>query len=133
MSANEKSFVIIDDDPINNLICQKIISLTLPGAEIWTFTDPEAGLAHIQSRFQTGSCNRALLFLDINMPSLTGWEVLDLIHGNAGLAHDNVRIYMLSSSVDLNDQEKARENPLISGYLTKPLTQNKFLALTDSF
>ena len=58
------------------------------------------------------------------MPEMNGWEVLDVIAGTtSGKLPTNVRIYVLSSSINTTDKLKAYSNPLVSGYFEKPLLQ----------
>ena len=52
MSDPPVHFMIIDDDPVNNLICRKIIGNTLPETTISVFTDPETALGYIESRYK---------------------------------------------------------------------------------
>jgi CheY-like chemotaxis protein len=63
-----------------------------------------------------------ILFLDIRMPEMTGFELLDkLLQAYPIEAIKKMRIFMLTSSLDENDNQKAADNPLIEGYLGKPL------------
>src|ERR1035437_2246217 len=91
-------FIVIDDDHINNMICHRIIELTIPGAVIQIFSDPGKGLEYIQSAYSGSDAKDAILFLDINMPYLNGWEVLDRFNLFPDLVKENVKIFMLSSS-----------------------------------
>ncbi len=118
-------FLVIDDDPINNMICNRMIQLSLAVSSVQTFTDPGEGLAHIQVKYAAGKAKKTILFLDINMPSMTGWEVLDKFSGFASEVQDKVKIFMLSSSVDPHDIERASSNTLVAGYITKSLSQAK--------
>ena len=122
---NSNDFIIIDDDPINNMICTRIIQLKFPQARVKTFTSPEKGLEYVLDSYDTDGIDKATLFLDINMPVLSGWDVLDRFRDSAGSVQNRVSIYMLSSSVDGHDKEKADGNGLVSGYVTKPLSQIK--------
>ncbi len=118
-------FLIIDDDPISNIISAKIIKLTIGGSLVQTFTDPQKGLEYIQSRYEMERDEKAILFLDINMPFMTGWEVLDRFNNFPGTVKEHITIFMLSSSVDKQDEQRAGSNSLVSGYITKSLSQQK--------
>jgi CheY-like chemotaxis protein len=115
-------FILIDDDPINNMICEQVIQEVLPEAEILSFTDPETGLSHIHSVYEVPAASNAIIYLDINMPTLSGWEVLDKFNAFPPSVKENVRIFMLSSSIDPQDKQRANENPSVNGYIEKPLT-----------
>ena len=122
--ATLPDFLVIDDDPVNNKICNRIIQLTIAGSAVKTFTDPGEGLEHILANYEN-SGTKAILFLDINMPSMTGWDVLAKFDGFTSNIKDRVMIFMLSSSVDPQDIERARRNSLVTGYVTKSLSKDK--------
>ena len=64
-----------------------------------------------------------VIFLDLNMPVLNGWEFLDKY---VELFHErNDKIIILSSSIDFLDRQKAKLYELVSGFLEKPLTMDK--------
>ncbi len=118
-------FLVIDDDPVNNKICNRIIQNTIAGSAVKTFTDPAEGLEHIRANYENSDGTKAILFLDINMPSMTGWDVLAKFEGFTNEVKDRVKIFMLSSSIDPQDIERASGNPLVTGYVTKSLSKDK--------
>jgi len=126
---SKKDFIIIDDDPINNMICFKVIELTVPESEVRTFTSPEKGVDHLLATYGSGADKHAILFLDINMPTLTGWDVLQKMESFPAVAQDHIKVFMLSSSVDQQDRERANRHHLVAGYITKPLSQAKLTAI----
>lgn len=121
-------FLIIDDDPSNNLLCKISIQRVIPGADVVSFTIPEKGIAYIQDEYTANPVPTAL-FLDINMPSLTGWEVLNEFEKIRPLIKDNFTVHILSSSVDPADKERAANNHFVLGYLEKPLSKDTLKAL----
>lgn len=122
----KRRYLIVDDDRANNMLCQIILKKTFEGAEIISFEDPRAAIDYIQNKYSdsTGS-QSTVLFLDINMPDLTGWEFLDIFKNFDEAIRKQFTIYMLSSSVDSKDKTLASENPLVEGYIEKPLTREK--------
>jgi CheY-like chemotaxis protein len=96
-------FIIVDDDATNNLICK--------------YT-----LRRIVTEYTLSSDLATILFLDINMPSMTGWEFLNLFQEFDETVRRQFRIYMLSSSVNELDRQQAEANPLVAGFISKPLT-----------
>ncbi|MCF2505439.1 response regulator [Dyadobacter sp. CY107] len=115
-------FIVVDDDPLNNLVCNHIILKVDPDAKITLFTNPEKALEMVQTFGESSEKGDFVLFLDVNMPSMSGWEFLDAFESLDEKIHERFRIYMLSSSIDQGDIEKAAVNPFVRGYYPKPLS-----------
>ncbi|MBD3637597.1 MAG: response regulator [Crocinitomicaceae bacterium] len=64
-----------------------------------------------------------IIFLDLNMPIMDGWEFLDEKESKA-LCND-AKIYLLTSSLHPNDKRKAQNYSCITSYIEKPLTKEK--------
>ncbi|MHA7129141.1 response regulator [Algoriphagus namhaensis] len=128
--AHFKNILLVDDDPINNLINKRILSKVELGEDIHEFLSGGEALKKLESLSQGDG--DVLLFLDINMPLMNGWEFLD--HYNELFPERNDRIIILSSSIDFQDRIKSQEYDVVSGFLEKPLTidkiQNHFDSLT---
>ncbi|WP_159431412.1 response regulator [Wenyingzhuangia marina] len=117
------SFILIDDDNISNFINERIIRIEYPEAEVTHYTNPVKGLEFILNHLT----KKSFLFLDINMPEMTGWEFIEQINQAELSVKQNLQIYMLSSSVEPSDLEKVKTNENIIGFIEKPLTTT-FLA-----
>ncbi|WP_221393804.1 two-component system response regulator [Dyadobacter sp. NIV53] len=115
-------FIVVDDDSFNNLVCKYTILKYDASADIQLFTDPEKALAVIREEF--GNITEGLdtvLFLDINMPIMSGWEFLNEFETYSQNIHRQITIYILSSSIDPGDKIKADGNTFVKGYYPKPL------------
>ena len=53
---------------------------------------------------------------------MTGWQFLERLENEGAVVSERLLIYILSSSVDIADKEKAEVNPHIKDYIMKPLT-----------
>jgi response regulator RpfG family c-di-GMP phosphodiesterase len=127
MSANLK-YIIVDDDPFNNTIYSMVIKNALGEADIKTFTIPEEGLAFIQKKYVK---SHTIVFLDINMPTLTGWEFLEQYEKFSEEVKMQINIYILSSSVDQRDVNKANENKYVKGFISKPLDFETVISIAE--
>jgi len=112
-----KNVLLIDDDPINNLICRKKLHKAHQHLSIVEFTLARKGLEYLQQ----AQIEINLLLLDINMPDLNAWQFLD------GLvkASISVPVVIITSSIDQEDMERANNYKMIVGYVIKPVTDDK--------
>lgn len=115
-------FMVVDDNRTNNLICEYAIRKFSAEAEVELFTEPEVALDKIKNEYRHDKNDLTVLFLDINMPSMTGWDFLEALKDLSEEVQKSFLIYILTSSVDERDKEKARINPLVTGFYSKPLT-----------
>ena len=111
-------FILIDDDPISNLIHRKIIETTCkdPSTEIILFSCAEEALEYL-TRYKSQN-HDFIVLLDLNMPGIDGWGFLDRF-GTPTLGSN---VYVLSSSVAQSDITRAKKYSSVKGYLTKPLS-----------
>ncbi len=119
-NQNVPGFISIDDDLEFNMITDFTIKAVHKDAEVHTFSQPEKGLEFIEG-MPVDSDDWYILLLDINMPTLSGWEVLEKIKILDKKILNRLKIFVLSSSVSLRDKELADKNPLVSGFIEKPL------------
>lgn len=111
---------LVDDDPINNLINRRLLGKAGIGLRIEEFLSAQEALEKIKDLAEDKTL---LIFLDINMPVLNGWEFLDAYGAVYPKRADTIVI--LSSSIDYQDRQKAQEYPIVSGFLEKPLSLEK--------
>ncbi|TKK69230.1 response regulator [Ilyomonas limi] len=115
-------FILIDDEMYSNKISKTFIKKMFPDAEIVDFTSPLEALQYINTAYTTRPVSTAIL-LDINMPELNGWQVLEKLQALPLPVKDYISVYMLSSSIDPKDKQRAEDHPLIKGYIEKPLSR----------
>ena len=97
MKTTIKQFVIVDYDPQNNLLSKLAIRKSSGNIPVSDFEMPETALEFIEKDFQPGGYDeKTILLLDINMPTMTGWEFLDVFENFEERIKKQFRIYMLS-------------------------------------
>ena len=125
-------FILIDDDPMNNLISKLTIEMTLGQTEVKAFVNPETGLEYIQSKFSNSDvAGSALLLLDINMPIMSGWEFLEMFDNLSYEVKDRIKVCILSSSIDERDKERSYANKNVLEFLVKHLTDKDIQRITN--
>jgi CheY-like chemotaxis protein len=114
------SIILVDDDPINNLINKRLITKLKLSMRVEEFLGAETALERIKS---LKADEKILLFLDINMPVMNGW---DFLKNYLEIFNErNDKIVILSSSIDFQDKEKAKLFSCVQGFIEKPLTPEK--------
>ena len=117
-----RHFIIVDDDTTSNLICEFGLRKMHPQAVIRSYTDPVEALAVIR-KYGGSHKDSVVLFLDINMPKMSAWDFLEIFSKYDEQVRSLFRIFIISSAIDDFKEEKM-QYPLVSGFLTKPMTRN---------
>ncbi len=124
MKNVNRKVVLIDDDPANNkifkILLNKMCRPLVP--HVTDFTLPEEGVSYLTHTLLEDNDERMVLFLDINMPVLKGWDVLDRLNCLPAYAKERLTVFMLSSSIDPAEKKRANQHPLVERFLEKPLS-----------
>jgi response regulator RpfG family c-di-GMP phosphodiesterase len=125
------NFIIIDDEYINNFIHSKLIKSVFKEAEVHVFMNPQDVLEHL-SRYECPEAviTQTIVLLDFNMPLITGWEFLTQYESFSSKIKDNIKVFVVSSSVDANDRRLAGNNQHVVDFLEKPLSREEVLSCT---
>ncbi len=121
-------YILIDDDPIINLVHKKVIKNNDSEAEITDFISGKKALQYLKN-CKDGQSN--IILLDINMPEMNGFEFLDELLKNKNINYNHLKIFILTSSLNVKDKEQATKYPLLKGYLEKPLDIKYLQQLID--
>ncbi|MCM0668231.1 MULTISPECIES: response regulator [Flavobacterium] len=121
-----EQILCIDDDPITLMLCKKVISKSSFSHEVITAQNGEEALHHFNVLKYTNDQAKKrpeLIFLDLNMPIMGGWEFLDHFTSSDYKEFNTVPVIVLSSTIDPEDLAKAKKYPIIIDFLSKPITQ----------
>lgn len=131
METQIKSVVLIDDDAITNMINTKIIKMNF-SFDVCDYADAQRALANLKQYSESDPEKLPdIIFLDINMPVMDGWEFLEEFQKLPAIVRKS-RIFMLTSSIDVEDIEKAKGYPVVNDFLSKPLTPEKLRQLVQA-
>lgn len=119
MSSTGK-ILLIDDDTITNFVSSKAIKSVSPQLEILVAQDGQKGLEKLDELLTRNEALPAIIFLDINMPIMDGWEVLDTLISRNNTALLNISIYLYTSSVYIEDKNKAAQYSIVKRIISKP-------------
>ncbi|MFV8355028.1 response regulator [Flavobacterium sp. XS1P32] len=124
----------IDDDAITLMLCKKVIIKSSFSHEIITVQNGEEALQYFKTLKEVENQSKALpqlIFLDLNMPVMGGWEFLDYFSTPEFAEFKNIKVVVLSSTIDPEDLEKSKQYPMVIDFLSKPITQAMLEYLKD--
>jgi CheY-like chemotaxis protein len=114
--------LLIDDDEPTNYLNELIIQEADVAESIVSVQSAKQGLELLQRQDNASHLNPDLIFLDINMPAMNGWEFIDH-YKRMSLIHNRKVIVMLTASINQDDQIRAMSISEISDFMNKPLSQ----------
>ena len=124
---------VIDDDNVYQFTASRTLKATKLAHEILQFANGQEALIFLSKHVEQPQQLPDIIFLDINMPITDGWMFLDEFLKLKAELQKKIRIYMVSSSIDPRDMNRARNNPDVSDYVEKPISMNKFAELLQAF
>jgi CheY-like chemotaxis protein len=112
---------VIDDDEIYIYLIKKSLAALEIEHAVNSFSNGMEALKGITSLIDQQLPIPEIIFLDINMPIMDGWEFLKAFREIQAKLSQKIPIYIISSSIAAEDREKAKHFPEIVGYLSKPV------------
>ncbi len=114
---------LIDDDDIYQFTARKMLEATGLRVLVHSFAN---GLEGLRLSAAGEGSKPDIIFLDINMPVMNGWDFLEACRSMLPMLGKQVPIYIVSSSADAADMEKAGKSALVKGYMVKPVKPAMF-------
>jgi len=120
---------LVDDDEIFTYGFKKLTVIKGLFNEILNFSNGQEAIDYLINPKNSDRLPD-VLFVDINMPVMNGWEFNAAFEEIKSQLGKNITIYNISSSVDLEDIRRAKNSPVVTDYLLKPIDE---AYLTDIF
>lgn len=117
-----QSTCIIDDDPIFIYGTKRIMKEVDFCDNILVFNNGQDAIEGLKELMAKGEDLPEVLFLDLNMPIMNGWEFLEDFVKIPNPVGKKVIIYIISSSIDPRDLERIRNYKMVNNYILKPLS-----------
>ena len=118
MTPQLDCILLVDDSSADNYLHERALRGAGYASTVVAFTRPADALAELRG----GEIAPGLVFIDINMPAMTGWEFLDEFDRLPATLSRAPRIVMLTASLNPEDEARAARRETSPGFLTKPLT-----------
>jgi CheY-like chemotaxis protein len=120
-------FLLVDDDKIFIFLATKTIQLVDRATEVQVFNDGLEILDHLKNIADKPELLPDVIFLDLNMPVIDGWGFLnEYVSLNM---KKKIPIYLVSSSISPHDIERAKNMPIVTDFLIKPLMKEKVVEI----
>jgi len=120
-----KLAILVDDNDIDLFVQKRLLELNHFASQILTYQTPTDALQFLR----TGEDVPQVIFLDLNMPVLDGFEFLDELVQLPAERLSAMQVIVLTSSSSSGDREKAFNYPCVVDFIFKPLSQNNLLEL----
>jgi len=119
MYSGYKTCLLIDDNYIDNFVTRRILESSNFAQNIVVKQSATEAIDEIR----IGLIKPDVIFLDLRMPLMNGFEFLQEYDKLDGHDKSNTKIFMLSSSLDPVDVKRSGQNKYITQFIHKPLTQ----------
>ena len=130
--SQDHNICLIDDDEVYKFFMQKMLQIKKLAGEISSFPDGEEAFNFINENKKNPENLPDLIFLDINMPIMNGFQFMDEYTKISAEIDKKITIYMITSSIDPIDLAHSKTFPEITDFITKPVTVEVLERITSS-
>jgi CheY-like chemotaxis protein len=121
-----KRVMIVDDNEIDRYIGERTSRQYHIAEDVISMESATDALKYLSSLAQYPDLLPEVIFLDINMPEMNGFEFLEEYQNLPDSIKRNCIVVMLTTSTHPEDKERADRSPYVKGYLNKPLSYENF-------
>ena len=126
----KKSIWVIDDDPIYQIIINKLIKKSDFFSTANSFKNGKEAIDFLQNTIKKDRLSPPdIILLDINMPIMDGWEFLEELEILKPGIEKKIIIYIVSSSIAVEDKNKSKKYSNVLGYISKPISIDDLIQL----
>lgn len=115
-----KQICLIDDDDIFIFVLRKLLQKTGRFDQVTDVRNGHDAIEWLVGQYEADGNLPEMIFLDLNMPILDGWQFLDEVEKLP--FKDQLRIHIISSSIDPKEIEKSKEYVTVKSFVSKPVT-----------
>lgn len=126
----------IDDDSVALMINRKLAEKSLFAKEVVVALNGEIALNYYKELLENSTDENThpdIIFLDLNMPIMDGWEFLEEFSKPVFDRFKNTKIIVLSSSINPQDLARVKQYPMVMDFVCKPVTIEILEELSKSY
>ena len=128
-----ETIMLIDDDDVNNFIGTKVIGKALVNSSVLPFTEARTALDYLKEADQNQKVLPDLIFLDLNMPGMSGWEFIEEYRDWLNDQEKKIVLIVFSSSVFYEDVNRAKAYEVVNEYRSKPISVDLLNELNEKY
>lgn len=125
-----KNIFLIDDDFVIRLMVEKMMRRIDNSLVFFPCENGRIGLEKLNDHLADEA--ESIILLDLNMPVLDGWGFLEAMQANKWSTSPNITLYILSSSTDKGDLERAGQFACVKSFYHKPLSNMDLNQILDA-
>ena len=118
-----ESVMIIDDNAIDLYISSRLIIKNYFGKKVLEYSDANEALKYLQDNQQNISVLPQVIFVDIYMPLMSGFEFLEAYDKLPSDLKNYCKVYIISSTIDNDDILRARRDKNVISFQVKPINK----------
>ncbi|HVV54124.1 MAG TPA: response regulator [Mucilaginibacter sp.] len=118
--------ILIDDEPVFHKIVQMTLKYSDLSKEATYAYDPEVVLDYLEEKSAESRALPDYIFVDLYMPRFDGWDFLNRFQNIYQKLKKNIKIYIVSSSVDPRDIDRSKHYPFVTTFISKPVMKEVF-------
>ena len=130
MSANLNHIVLVDDNETTSFLNNRLLGRLAVADHVSTFSRADEAFEQLWGDSTGGAAAPDLVFVDLKMPGVSGFEFLELYNALPQPVQDKTVMAVLTTSMHGADTARVAQYPNVE-YLTKPLTEEKMRKLLE--
>lgn len=125
-----KKALILEDDPIASVLIRLTLESSDLVKEMTVLPNGKEGVSYLQMLSSEDSYPDIIL-LDLNMPKMNGFEFLNALESE--LNGKEIPVFILTSSIDKEDRQRAETFTCVKGFIVKPMKKNNLKIIEQWF
>lgn len=121
--------MLIDDNKLDNFFHRRVIAKYDSSINVIEMLSASDALEYLKQ----GETHPDIIFLDINMPGMNGWEFLEEYKSISDEMRNSMIVVMLTTSENPNERTRAKNHGLLTDFISKPLDKDVLAAIADKF